>query len=222
METDLQTTKKSYSASAVWIAVAFLTAVAALVLLLSPAGHTTRVIGMRGSPTDTAASFFNALCLREWKTAAWYVRGEPDLGLDREPENELEGEIWNAFLRSWSWSLGEGERTDELHASQTINFSYLSQKRLLEGVNGEIRDLLAIRVDEADDLKDVYTDDGGFRTDVVYQALSQTVEQRLKKPENYMVTVPVTVQLAYRDSRWQVVPEESLWLALSGGGESAE
>ena len=134
----------------------------------------------------------------------------------------MEAKIWYAFLRSWAWTPDEGERTDELHASQAIRFTCLSQERLLDGVNEEIRDLLAALVDETDDLSRIYTDDGGFRTDVVYGALRQTVERRLEKPEDYTVSVPVTVHLVYQDNRWQIVPEESLWLVLSGGGESAE
>ncbi len=219
MTSDSQTTGKKYAAATFWIVLAFLTAAAALVFALTPSGHETRVLGLRGDPTDTASGFFNALCLRQWRTAAWYVRGEPELGLDRVPEDELEAEIWNAFLRSWSWSLEAGERTDTLHAAQTVRFTFLSQKRLMEGVNKEIQDLLAIRVDQTEDLREIYTAEGDFRDDVVRQALSQTVEQRLEKPEKYIVSVPVTVHLTYQDNRWQVEPEESLWQVLSGRGE---
>ena len=222
MTSESRTEKKNYIASAVWITLAFLTAAAALVFALAPIGHETRVLGLRGNPGDAASGFFNALCLREWRTAAWYVRGEPELGLDRTPEDELEAEIWNAFLRSWSWQAGEGERIDKLHAAQTVYFTCLSQKKLMEGVNDEIRDLLAIRVDQTEDLREVYTEEGDFRDDVVHQALSQTVEQRLEKPEKYMVSVPVTVHLTYQDNRWQVEPEESLWQVLSGRGEGED
>ena len=215
-------TKKKHPAAVFWITAAFLTAAGALVLALTPAFHATRVLGLRGDPADAAAGFFNAVCLREWKTAAWYVRGEPDLGLDRVPEDPLEAEIWSAYLRSWSWSMGEGERVDELHAAQTVYFTCLSQKRLLEGANAEIRELLAVRVDQAEDLGEIYTQEGDFREDVVRQALSQTVERRLEHPENYLVSVPVTVRLTFRDSRWQVEPEESLWQVLSGRGEGED
>ena len=96
--------------------------------------------------------------------------------------------------------------------------------RLKDGSPADIFDVLKETGINAIRLRVWVDPTGGWSgpEDVVRQALSQTVERRLEHPENYLVSVPVTVRLTFQDSRWQVEPEESLWQVLSGRGEGED
>lgn len=198
-------------------AAALLTAALAYGLALHADGRQTLVLGERGEPEETASLFFNALCLREWDTASSYVLGTPELALDREPAGELEREVWLAFQDSWSWSLGEGARTDSVSAWQEVTFTALRPELLTRGVTEEVQTVLAAWVDETDDLGSIYDDQGRFLPEVAQAALRRVLETRLAQPERFTAARPVTLHLTYQEGRWQILPEEALWEALSGG-----
>lgn len=198
-------------------AAAFLTAAAGFGLALRADRHSTRVIGQKGTPEETAARFFNALCLREWDEASGYVLGAPDLALNVEPQDALARQVWLAYQRSWSWSMGEGGQTDSVSAWQTVRFSALRPEKLAEGLSKDVQSVLARIVDETDNLDAVYAEDGEFRAEVVERALREAVERRLTAPQRYTADTEVTLHLTCRYGRWLIVPEEALWEALSGG-----
>lgn len=198
-------------------AAAFLAAAGAFALALEPGERPVRVLGQRGEPEDTAARFFNALCLREWDAASWYVWGAPELALDREPEGDLERLVWRAYQQSWSWSLESGGKIDSVSAWQRVRFTSLRPELLSEGLTGEVQALLALRVDAAEDLSQVYDPEGQFLPSVVEEALTRALEARLTEPWRYTDDTVLTLRLSYRDDRWQILPSEELWEALSGG-----
>jgi hypothetical protein len=161
------------------------------------------------------ARFFHALCLNEWEEAASYVRGGPDLKLDRLPEDPLEREIWETYLLSWAWSMGEGGMNGSVSAWQTVQFTAMRPDVFTDGIDDDVKTILAGWVNERA-LSEVYTDDGQFREDVVREALDQAVRARLTRPQDYLASTPVTLELAFENGAWYILPEESLWNALSG------
>ncbi len=65
-------------------------------------------------------------------------------------------------------------------------------------------------------LSEMYTEDGEFREDVVRAALNEAVRARLARPDQYLTTTAVRLELAYESGRWVILPEETLWNALAG------
>ncbi len=190
-------------------------AVLSVSLGLRSPGREVTVLGGAGDPAETAARFFHALCLNEWEEASSYVRGKPDLALDRLPEDPLERDIWEAYLLSWAWSMGEGGVTDSVTAWQTVQFTSMRPDAFTDGIDAEVQAILAGWVNERP-LAEVYTDDGQFREDVVRSALEQAARGRLVRPQDYLASTTVTLELSYENGEWVIVPEASLWNALSG------
>ncbi len=195
-----------------------LTAAAALLAVslgLKSRGRDVTILGGVGDPAETAARFFHALCLSEWAEASSYVRGGPDLKLDKLPEDPLERDIWEAYLHSWAWSMGEGGRTDSVTAWQTVQFTSMRPDVFTEGIDGDVKEILTGWVNERP-LAEIYDQDGQFLENVVRDALEEAVKARLTRPEEYLASTPVTLQLAFENGEWYIVPEETLWNALSG------
>ncbi len=202
---------------AVMLAAAVLfTAAAAVRLALSAPERETRLLGDAGEPGETAELFFHTLCLRDWERASGYVLGAPDLDLDRVLEDPVEQTVWEAYLNSWGWSSGAGKRTGELSAEQRILLRRIDTEKAVAGLWEDVQAVLERRVDEARVLSEVYTEDGDYLPEVVESALAETLERRLADPSAYMETTAITLQLAWEDGRWQIVPTEELWNALAG------
>jgi len=194
---------------------AVLVAVLAVCLGLGPRDRSVTILGGAGDPAETAARFFHALCLHEWEEASSYVRGEPELPLGRMPEDEMERDIWEAYLFSWAWSMGEGGMTDSVTAWQKVKFTSMRPDVFAGGLSGDVEKILARWVNERP-LAEIYTEDGQFREDVVREALDEAVKARLARSEEYLAVTEVTLKLSFENGKWYILPEETLWNALSG------
>ena len=203
-------------------AAAILTAALALRLALRSGEAGPAVLTETGDASETAALFFHALCLRDWQRASGYVKGAPELELSDAPEDSAERALWTAFLLSWSWSMGDGGKTDELHAWQEVSFTSLRPDALTDGLRRDIQTVLARKVDEARTEGEVYTETGDYRSEVVEAALMEALAGRLTDQTPYLVTTKLTLELVYEDGRWQILPSEALWDALSGVPEGRE
>ena len=219
MNASARTLRKRQIAAALCAAAALFLAAAAVWLCATREGREIALLSDVGDPAETAARFFHALCLRDWDTASAYVRGAPELDLDRSPEDPVERRIWDAFLQSWAWSVGEGGRDDNITAWQTVEFTCLQPGKITRGIDREVETILRRWVNERP-LQEIYSDDGQFREEVVHQALEEALDARLAQSERYLSTENVVLHLIYEDGRWKILPEDELWNALSGvGGE---
>jgi len=203
-------------AAALCAALALLCAAAAVRLAFRSPEKGPAVLTDTGDPAETVALFFNALCLHDWQRASGYVRGEPELELSAAPESEAEQALWYAFLLSWSWEVDRGGKTDPLHAWETVRFTALRPDAVTRGLDGDVQAILARWVDEARTENEIYDETGGYRQSVVDKAVLEALAVRLAAPEDYRITTVLTLQLLYENGGWVILPEESLWNALSG------
>ena len=194
---------------------AVLIALLAVWLGLGPRGQDVAVLGKTGDPSETVARFFHALCLHEWEDAASHVRGEPDLDLGRMPENPVERQIWETYLLSWSWSMGEGGMTDSVSAWQEVHFTAMRPDVFTDALNDHVETVLSGWVNERP-LAEVYDENGQFREEVVRAALEEAVRDRLARSDEYLAVTTVTLHLIYENGQWLILPEDALWNALSG------
>ena len=210
--------------AALCAAAAALVAALGIRLAVRAVGGDPAILGGTGEPAETAARFFNALCLREWQDASDCVRGGPELELTDLPEDPAERAVWNAFLLSWSWSTGEGGRIGRTRAWQDVAFTRLRPDALTAGLAEDIQEILARKVDEARTVDEVYEASGDYLPEVVESAEMEALAGRLSDPTPYLVTTTLRLELLYEDGRWLILPSEELWNALSGtpeGGQEA-
>ena len=215
MNAETRTLRARQFAAALCGGAALLAAVLAVWLGLGDRDRSVSVLGDRGEPAETAARFFHALCLHEWGDASSYVRGRPALDLGSMPEDALERDLWETYLLSWAWSMGDGGVTGPVSAWQEVNFTCLRPDVFTSGLDDEVKEVLARWVNERP-LSEMYTAEGEFREDVVRAALEEAVRGRLARPEQYLATTTVRLELAYESGRWVILPEDTLWNALAG------
>jgi len=174
-----------------------------------------RLLSEAEDPTQAAGVFLDALCAGDYDTAAACIQGLPQLGLDTLPETQPERLLTEAFRESWQWSAGDIWHKDA-EARLPIEFTALDLHKLTADLDQDVLAILAMWLESAQRLEELYTEDNAWRPEVVLKATEAALRNRLAKPENYLSTTRLTLLLRWEDQHWVVVPDEMLYAVLSG------
>lgn len=163
-----------------------------------------------------AQSLMDAVARGDYETAGTLILGNPQLGVDRAPEEEAGAMIWTAFVNSYTYELvGECYATDS-GVAQDIRVTYLDIGSVTENLRERSQALLEERIAQAEDIMDLYTEENEFREDFVMQALRDAVADAIREDAK-TVTMEFTLNMVYRDGTWVIVSDEALMKAISGG-----
>lgn len=175
------------------------------VLLAPPEEAKLQVMGM-----------MDAVCAGDFAGASAYLQGQPDLGVDREASDPVGVLIWNAFCDSMSYELvGECYGTEE-GLAQDLTISCLDITSVTEVLKERSQTMLEQRVEEAEDLDEVYDEDLQYREDFVMSVLYDAAEVALEEDARTM-TAELTVNMIYQNETWWIIADRNLLDAISGG-----
>lgn len=172
------------------------------------------------APPDAAmeqlTGMLDAVCDSDYAQASQYILGTPDLGADASTQDALGQLLWESFVQSMDYRLeGECYTTDD-GLAQDITFTYMDMTSITETLRARSQAMLEQRVAEAEDISQVYNENNEYREDVVMEILFAATEAALAEDAR-TVTVPLTVNLKYRDGQWWIVADTALLDAISGG-----
>ena len=175
------------------------------VLLATPEAASQQVTGL-----------MEAVCSGDFATASTYLQGQPGLGVDREATDEVGVLIWEAFCDSMSYELvGECYAT-EAGLSQNVTLTCLDVTSVTAVLKERSQALLEQRVDEAENLEDVYDENLQYREDFVMDVLYDAAVMALEKDAKIMTT-ELTLNLSFQNEQWWIAADRELLDAISGG-----
>ena len=175
------------------------------VLLATPEAASQQVTGL-----------MEAVCSGDFATASTYLQGQPGLGVDREATDEVGILIWEAFRDSMSYELvGECYAT-EAGLSQNVTLTCLDVTSVTAVLKERSQALLEQRVDEAENLEDVYDENLQYREDFVMDVLYDAAVMALEKDAKIMTT-ELTLNLSFQNEQWWIAADRELLDAISGG-----
>ena len=175
------------------------------VLLATPEAASQQVTGL-----------MEAVCSGDFATASTYLQGQPGLGVDREATDEVGILIWEAFCDSMSYELvGECYAT-EAGLSQNVTLTCLDVTSVTAVLKERSQALLEQRVDEAENLEDVYDENLQYREDFVMDVLYDAAVMALEKDAKIMTT-ELTLNLSFQNEQWWIAADRELLDAISGG-----
>lgn len=175
-----------------------------------------RIVEQPEAAEQLAQSVMDALCNGEYDTAAGMMYGQPQLGADREPSDEVGALIWDAYVNSLSYEFsGEYYATDSGIARNAV-VTALDTASVTASLEERARTLLEAQAAAAEDPSEVYDEDNNFRKELVEQALLDAVQQALNEAAQTK-TWEVTLNLIQMDGQWWVMPDAALLQAISGG-----
>ena len=157
-----------------------------------------------------------AVCEGDYDKAGTYLLGTPDLGVEEPPDNPVGAMLWDAFLDSTEFELVGQCYTTDMGVAQDISFTYLDTTSVTSQLRERAQALLNQRVEEAEDVSEIYDENNEYREAVVMEALQEAVQAALLEDAK-TITVTVTVNLKYQDGQWWVIADNALLDALSGG-----
>jgi len=175
------------------------------VLLAPPEDAKLQVIGM-----------MDAVCEGDFAAASTYMQGQPDLGVDREATDPVGVLIWNALCDSMSYELvGDCYGTEE-GLAQDLTVSYMDITSVTAVLKDRAQAMLEKRVDEAEDLDEVYDENLQYREDFVMSVLYDAAEVALAE-DAVTTSMDLTVNMVYQNETWWIIADRNLLDAISGG-----
>ena len=175
------------------------------ILLEQPEAAIAQVTGM-----------MDAVCEGDYDNASTYLLGTPSLGVAEKPENIVGAMLWDAFLDSAEYQLTGDCYTTDVGVAQNISFTYLDTASVTANLRQRAEELLNRRVEEAEDVSEIYDENNDYKEEIVMEALQEAVEAALLEDAK-TVTVTLTVNLKHQNGQWWVVVDNALLDAFSGG-----
>ena len=202
--------------SAIFIIVGIAAAVMAVNMGLSNKDADPVLLAPPEAATQQVTGLMEAVCSGDFNAASTYLQGQPNLGVDREATDEVGVLIWEAFCDSMSYELvGECYATEE-GLSQNVTLTCMDVTSVTAVLKERSQALLEQRVDEAENLEDVYDDELQYREDFVMDVLYDAAVAALEEDAK-TITMELTLNMSYQNEQWWIAADRDLLDAISGG-----
>lgn len=202
--------------AAVFALIGVCTATTAVCLSLSSMDASPVLLTPPEEAQQRVVDLMDAVCEADYEKVSAQLAGNPALGVDREPADEVGGLIWDAFTESLSYELaGECYATND-GLAQNVVLTCMDMSTVTASLRDRSQALLEERVQNAEDASEIYDDNNDYREDFVMDVLFDAAVQALEQDAGEM-TVELTLKLTYQDGQWWVTADSELLDAVSGG-----
>ncbi len=168
--------------------------------------------------TACTQQLMDALADGDYPTAEQLFYGDTRLGDPREASTELGKQVWIAFADSISYEFNGDCYTSSKGLSRDVTVTAMDLSTFFDPMYSQAQSILDEKeaaAKEAENVGLVFRD--GKVLDSVMEEIVDTVVTDALTGETKTVTTTVTLELVNKDGRWQVMPNEALLKAISGG-----
>lgn len=158
----------------------------------------------------------DAVCHNDFEAAGALIYGNPDFGVDREPEGDVGKLIWNAYISSIRYQLDGEVYATESGVAQNMVISALDISSVTAKLKERSAALLEQRVAEAEDPQEVYDENNEYRESFVMQVLYDAAAAALRE-DAVTAEHNITVNMICEDGLWMIIGDPQLLGAISGG-----
>ncbi len=202
--------------SALFGVVAVVLAVFTVRLSFQNIGAEPVLLSQPDSAHEQVVEMMDAFCAGDYAAAQKKFYGTTELGMEREPEDEVGVLIWDAFQSSMSYELvGELYATDS-GLSQNIRITTMDISAITAELKDTVKPLLEERVLNAEDTEEIYDENREYRDEFVEKVLCEATENAIAANTSTVET-ELTLNLVYANGQWWVVASDGLLKAVSGG-----
>lgn len=158
----------------------------------------------------------DAVCDQDYATVSSLLYGTPELGMDREPSDDVGSLFWNAMEESRKCALTSACYATDTGLAWDAELECLDLRSVTANLKERAQTLLEKRVAEAEDTSEVYDDNNEYREEFVMDVLYDAAQQALAE-DAQTITYTFTLNLTYANGQWWIQPESALLAAISGG-----
>ena len=165
---------------------------------------------------ECSETLMQALQNGDYDAASDYLTGHPDLGLDREPEEEAGKLLWEAFSESFQYEFTGDCYATSSGVARSVMITTLDLDKVSARLPQRIDSLLEEKIATCNSMSEIYDAEGNFRQDLIQQLLLQGLSEILEE-DAATITRGVSLNLVYENNRWLVTFDQALLQAISGG-----
>lgn len=192
--------------------------VAAAVLAFRFRNASPVLLSASPEPAQRAEELMEALCSGNFDGAEAVLYGNPDLGADRAPEDPVSAMIWNAYVESLDYRLEGDCYASDSGLAQDVKLIHMDLPSVTEQLGSRTKELLSRRLEEAEDVSEIYDENNEYRSELVQEALLEAAAQALEEDARYAYK-NITLQLVYSQGQWWVAADEALLKTVAGTAE---
>ena len=174
-----------------------------------------KILNLPDGVVQCSETLVQALSQGDYATAEGLIYGQPDLGVPEQWDSTLEQLAWETFQESLTVSFDGDFYPSDTGYRRALTVSALDVSGAVAAVSQRAAALLSQRMEDAEDLSEIYDENNEFREDLMDQVLREALEQALAE-DAQLVTSQSVLELIYRDGRWWAVPDQTLLQAISG------
>lgn len=163
-----------------------------------------------------ARSMMTKLCAGDYAGASAYLYGRPQLDSGKGRETETGDQIWEAFTSSMEYELVGRCHATTGGIAQRVRLRSLAVPSITGGLKERAQNLLEARVNQAEDMAQVYDENYDYREDFVLAVLHDATADAIAQDGQY-TEQELTLNLVYDRNQWWIVPDQALLNAISGG-----
>lgn len=192
-------------------------AAAAAVIWVSVTGLNSTPVLLQASEDalGTVDILMNAVAEGDYNEAGTIMYGMPDLGV-HEASDAVGQLMWDSFVSSISYELVGSFHATDAGLAQDVRITSLDMKAAAEKLGVYAESLLTERVEEAEDMSQVYDENNDYREDFVMSVLLDAAKKALEEDAVYHEQ-QITLNLVFKQGQWWIMPEQPLLSAISGG-----
>lgn len=140
-----------------------------------------------------------------------------DLGMERELDDTMSRALWQAYREHLAFTpVGELYPTKN-GVARDYTVKYLDLEALLAPVDGRAKIIMEYRIENAQNVSELYDAYNEYREDLVADVLETAFNQLLDQRELPELEDKFTIELVYTDGQWKVLAQESLLRTITAG-----
>lgn len=201
--------------SAFFAVLAVILAAATLVVCVRALDSSPVLLQASEDALDTVDILMEAVAEGNYNEAGTVMYGMPDLGV-HEAADEVGQLVWDSFVSSISYELVGSFHATDSGLAQNVKITSLDMKGVASKLGVYAEDLLTQRVEEAEDMSQVYDENNDYREDFVMSVLLDAAKMALEQDAVYNEQ-EITLNLVFKQGQWWIMPEQPLLSAISGG-----
>lgn len=166
---------------------------------------------------ERAVELMDAICLGDYPKAGNMLYGRPSLGEPGMAEG-AEGMLWEAFRESLDYRIPGDCYASHDGITLDVEITGLDIGAVTEAMSIRSQQLLNLRIQQAEDIQELYDEKNEFRQDLIRSVLLQATEDALREDARVQ-TRTVPLHIVYAEHQWWVLPEAAFLQAISGETE---
>lgn len=200
-----------------WLFGCLAAVLAAVVLTICVTRRDSKPLLLRSpqGAAECAQTVMDSVCAGDYAGVSRHLYGTPSLNGGSQGETAAARLIWDAFVSSLNCSAVGDCYADENGLARDYILSGLDIPSLIQGMKEAAPAVLEARLEGAENLEEIYDENGQYRVDFSQSVLEEAAGQAIAAGSS--VERGVTLRLVYEDGAWWVMPDQALLAAISGG-----